>query len=278
MQHTFSFTRIVPALTILALACGGNGDDAARAPAAAAPIEIENAATVSGRIAFEGSPPALQSIDMRDEPACAERFDEGYPHAHAVVVEDGGLRNVFVYVSEGVSGTFPAAGEPPVIDQRACIYTPRVVGVQTGQQLIFRNSDNLLHNIRSSPTVNRGFNRSQPRNMDTPVTFSSREVMIPIACDVHGWMSAYVGVLDHPYYAVSAADGSFEIGNLAPGTYTVTTWHERYGEQSQQITVGPDERAELNFSYSEAMAGRHVPLAPPFDPHAHHVVASAHDH
>jgi plastocyanin len=252
--------------------CGGTdqADQQAGGPPAAA-VEVENAATVNGHVAFDGAPPAPRPVDMRDEPTCAEQHTNGVgaADAHDVAVNDGRLQNVFVYISDGVSGTFPASGDPVLIDQRGCIYHPRVAGVQTGQTITFRNSDGLLHNIKAVPTVNRGFNISQPNNMDTQRSFPQPEVMIPVECNVHGWMQAYIGVVEHPYFAVSGADGSFSIGNLAPGTYTVTAWHERYGTQTQQLTVGPDETAEIVFSYDASMAGRDVPLGPPLEPHAH---------
>jgi plastocyanin len=279
MRQSYSFPalRSAPVALLILAACGGDTDQADRAPATE-PVVIEDPGTITGHIAFSGAVPAPITIDMRDEPTCAERFDPDYPQAQPVSVEDGNLRNVFVYISDGLTGSFPAPDDAVVIDQRACIYTPRVAGVQTGQQLVFRNSDDLLHNIRATPNVNRGFNISQPRNMDSPRTFASREVMIPIECNVHGWMHAYVGVLDHPYFAVSDGDGSFRIANVPPGTYTIETWHERYGTQTEQITVGPNETVELTFAYDAAMAGRPVPLGPPLDPHDHTAVASAHDH
>jgi plastocyanin len=254
--------------------CGGtDGAEQQEGGPSGAAVEVENPATVRGHVAFNGTPPAPRPIDMRDEPACAEQHGDGVAanDAHEVVVNDGRLQNVFIYISEGVTGSFPASRDPVVIDQRGCIYHPRVAGVQTGQTITFRNSDGLLHNIKAVPAVNRGFNISQPNNMDTQRSFPQPEVMIPVECNVHGWMHAYVGVIEHPYFAVSGADGSFSIGNLAPGTYTLTAWHERYGTQTQQLTVGPDETSEVVFSYEAGMAGRHVPLGAPLDPHAHGV-------
>lgn len=257
---------------------GGDGADQQAGGPEVAPVVVDNPATVTGHVAFSGTPPAPQPIDMRDEPTCAEQHDNGVAvdDAHDVVVNDGRLQNVFVYISDGVSGSFPESGDPVLIEQRGCIYHPRVTGAQAGQTITFRNSDGLLHNIKAVPSVNRGFNISQPNNMDTARNFAQPEVMVPIECNVHGWMQAYIGVVEHPYFAVSGADGTFSIGNLAPGTYTLTAWHERYGTQTQQLTVGPDETADLVFSYDASMAGLHVPLGAPLDPHAQHVVALSH--
>jgi plastocyanin len=273
------FLAVAAAAGVL-MACGdGDGGDAAGGQAVGgAPVVVENAATLTGRVAFNGAPPAPQPIDMRDEPTCAENFDGENPHSQPVSVSDGHLKNVFIHVTEGLTGNYPASGDPVIIDQVACVYIPRVVGVQVGQNITFRNSDGLLHNIRATPSVNRGFNISQPTNMDTQRSFSSREVMVPIECNVHGWMDAFIGVVDHPYFAVSGEDGSFRIENLPPGTYTIETWHERYGTQTQQVTLAANETKDIGFAYDATMAGRPVPLGAPLDPHAHPPVAGGTSH
>jgi plastocyanin len=278
MKHQTLVGPFAVSVIICVLAGCGGAEQAEQQEGgeAAAAVDIENAATVTGHIAFGGTPPAPRPIDMRDEPTCAEQHGDGVAaaDAHEVAVNDGRLQNVFVYISDGVTGSFPTSSEPVLIDQQGCIYHPRVAGVQTGQNITFRNSDGLLHNIKAVPSANRGFNISQPNNMDSRRSFPQPEVMIPIECNVHGWMQAYVGVLEHPYFAVSGADGTFSIGNLSPGTYTVTTWHESYGEQSQQVTAGPNETVEVVFTYDAGMAGRPVPLGAPLDPHAHQVALS----
>jgi len=145
-----------------------------------------------------------------------------------------------------------------------------VLALQTGQTLAIENSDGILHNINTTPEVNRGFNISQPVEMTTEREFSQPEVMIPVKCDVHGWMEAYIGVQDHPYMAVSGPDGSFTIENLPPGTYTIETWHEAYGVQTAEVTVAAQETGEAMFTYSADMAGRHVPLGEPLVLHREH--------
>jgi plastocyanin len=196
-----------------------------------------------------------------------------------VVASNGKLANVFVYLKEGLQGAPPAPGAAVSVNQLGCEYIPHVIGVQVGQEVAFQNSDGLLHNIKAAPTVNRPFNISQPNNMTSPRSFSAAEVMIPVQCDVHGWMEMYIGVVDHPYFAVSAEDGSFTIGNVPPGTYTVETWHERYGVQTQQVTVDPNGTATVTFGYNAAMAANAVvPLGEPLVlPHAHAHPATAGD-
>lgn len=257
------------------VACGGGDDSAAGGDAAgggAEAVVVENPATITGTIAFSGTAPEPQPIDMADEAACAEKHGDGGARTEDVVVNSNGtLRNVFVWVKEGLpDGSHPAPGEPVTIDQDGCVYQPHVLGVQTGQSLVLKNSDPLLHNINAKPSQNRSFNISQPRPMESTRSFSTQEIMIPVECDVHGWMSAYIGVVDHPYFAVTGDDGSFEIGNLPPGDYVLEAWHETYGTQTLNLTVGPDETGQADFSYSASMAqGAVVPLGAPIDLHDH---------
>jgi len=256
-------------------ACGGgNGDVAADGepadgePAAPA-VDPAEAATISGMIHFEGEPPAPEPIDMSEEPACAEKYDTE-PVKEPVVASDGRLANVFVYVKAGLPDRDWPVGETVVLDQEGCRYVPHVLALQTGQTLAIENSDGILHNINTTPEVNRGFNISQPVEMTTEREFGQPEVMIPVKCDVHGWMEAYIGVQDHPYMAVSGPDGSFTIENLPPGTYTIETWHEVYGVQTAEVTVAARETGEAMFTYSADMAGRPVPLGEPLVLHRGH--------
>lgn len=271
---------------VLALAaCGGGGDattDQADAPSADADAPavtaVTDPGTITGVINFAGTAPANAPIDMSEEPACAEEHSGGVTR-ETVVANDGRLKNVFVYVKEGLTGTYPASSEPVRIDQDGCVYIPHVLGVQVGQDLVIHNSDDLLHNIKAQPSINRGFNRSQPTaGIENTETFDEAEVMIPIQCDVHGWMQAYVGVVDHPYFAVSGDDGTFTIGNLPAGTYTIETWHEQYGTQTQQVTVAANGTANVTFDYNASQTSAQVPLGEPVDPHGSHGerVASAH--
>ena len=140
---------------------------------------------------------------------------------------------------------------PVVIEQQKCRYTPRVIGIRVGQPLEIRNGDPLLHNIRSDSEINQPFNQGQPvQGMAFSHTFTTREVMMPIKCDVHRWMNAYVGALEHPYFAVTAAAGTFQLPGLPPGTYTLEAWHERLGVRTQQVTVGPKETKDVVFTFA----------------------------
>ncbi|NIV24735.1 MAG: hypothetical protein GWN51_13945 [Gemmatimonadetes bacterium] len=254
---------------IVAAGCGGGGEAggeegameeeaggvATAMDAKAATVDTATAATVSGTVSFTGTEPEAEAIDMSEEPNCAARYDMPKTTEEVVVGEGGGLANVFVYVKDGLSGmTFSVPSEGVVLDQAGCWYRPRVFGIQVGQDLVIKNSDGLLHNINAKAEQNRGFNISQPVEMETTRQFGVPEVMVRFECDVHGWMYAYVGVLEHPYYSVTGNDGSFSLDTLPPGTYTIEAWHERYGAQTQQVTVGANESAEVTFTFGDASA------------------------
>lgn len=255
--------------TLLMVGCGGGGDagsDTADAGAEAAPAEATSsvdaatAGNIAGLISFAGDAPARQAIDMAEESVCADKHATEPMTETVLVGEGGGLANVFVYVKEGLEGQSFTAGAAAVIDQEGCVYAPHVLGVMAGQDITIRNSDGVLHNINASPTENRPFNVSQPVEMETNRSFRVAEVMIPLRCDVHGWMSAYIGVLDHPYHSVSTDAGAFSLETLPPGDYVIEAWHEEYGTLQQSVTVTTGETTEITFEFSESMAGADVPL------------------
>jgi hypothetical protein len=236
---------------VLAIACGGG---AAPPPAPVGPpVDPATAATITATVKFEGTvpPPQMQRLD--GDPKCVtengakERADESL-----VVGPNQALQNVFVYVKDGLGAFgFPVPTEPVVLDQDKCRYTPRVLGIRVGQPLSIRNSDPLLHNVRANGTINQGFNMSTPlEGVSFERTFATKEVMVPFKCDVHAWMTAYVGVLDHPYFGTTAADGTVVLANLPPGTYTIEAWHETLGTRTQQLTVGAKEAKDVAFTFA----------------------------
>jgi plastocyanin len=253
------------ALGLVACGGGGGGDEAA-APeggaaeqpadsggetAAESPVDPATAGSISGKVTFTGTAPENEPIDMEGEPDCAAAYTEP-PTAETYVVGPGGeLANAFVYVKEGLGEmAFPAPTTPVTLDQSGCRYHPHVLGVQVGQPLEIVNSDPVGHNIHPVPAENRGFNLSQPKQgMTSEKTFTQPEVMIPVGCDVHNWMSAWIGVLNHPYFAVTGEDGSFELPNLPPGTYTIAAWHEDLGEQTQEVTVEASGAATADLTF-----------------------------
>jgi hypothetical protein len=137
-----------------------------------------------------------------------------------------------------------------VIDQKGCLFTPRVAGAQTGQPIHFVNSDPLLHNVHSTPSEAKGWNLSlSKQGVQREVRVAKPEVMIPMKCDVHPWMKGYVGVLDHPYFAVTGPDGRFTLPNVPAGEYVVGAWHERFGVREARVTVGAKETKDVGFAY-----------------------------
>jgi plastocyanin len=254
MTHTFS-ARFVAALALVAAAaaCGGGGpESSAPAPAAAplpSPVDPATAANITGKITFEGTAPAPQPIKTNSDPNCAK---QGTITTESLVVGQGGsLQNVFVYVKDGL-GTmkFPTPPTPVVLDQKGCRYMPHVFGIQVGQPLEIVNDDPTLHNVHALPKANGEFNTGQPlQGMKHTHTFSTKEVMVPFKCDVHGWMNAFVGVLDHPFYAVTGPDGTFMLQGLPPGTYTVEAWHEKLGTQTQTVTIAAKETKDVALTF-----------------------------
>ena len=214
-----------------------------------ASLQIISAGDVTGKITLKGTPPPEKDIPM--DPACGKLHPTKKTKLY-VVGAGGELADTFVYVKDGLTGKeFPVPEKPNLIDQVGCEYVPYVSGLMTGQKLLVRNSDPLLHNVRSNAVINQAFNKSTPiEGMKFDHVFATKEVMVPFKCDVHGWMSAYVGVLDHPYFGTTAADGTVVIANLPPGTYTIEAWHEQLGTRTQQVTIGAKESRDVSFSFA----------------------------
>jgi plastocyanin len=275
MFATRRFPRLIALSVVFALAACGGGDSGATGDtgeaggeAGAAPAAVADAGTINGTINFTGTAPANEAIDMSAEPTCAAAHPSG-PTTETVIANNGRLANVFVYLKEGLASAPAAPSTNVEIDQLGCVYHPHVTGVQVGQGVVFKNSDGLAHNVNAQPQNNRPFNISQPTSMTSaPQRFNTAEIMIPVQCDVHGWMQSYIGVVSNPYFATSGQDGTFTIGNVPPGTYTLEAWHERYGVKTAQVTVDPNGTATVTFDYdAAAVASAVVPLGEPFDPH-----------
>ncbi len=220
------------------------------ATAAAAPASAEGA-TITGVVKFEGKAPAMPALQMAADPYCASQHAGAPAKDEEVVVGPAGeLANVFVYV-KNISGNYPAPSTPVVIDQHGCQYHPHMVPIQVGQPLQIKNSDATLHNIHALPNVNSQFNEGQPvQGMVSTKKFDKAEITpFKVKCDVHGWMKAWMAVMPNPFYSVSQNNGAFNIANLPPGQYTIVAWHEKYGAQEQQVTVGAKESKTLNFTF-----------------------------
>ena len=270
----------VLACALTAAGCGGAPDAAKEAepaagvetaavPAAPASTAVEQATpatqgqsgepaerppgggTIKGRISLAGRPPGNPIIRMGADPLCS-RINRGTQVVQEAVLNtaDGGLANVFVKL-DGSFPQSPVPTTPVTVDQRGCTYGPRVVGVRVGQILAVQNSDALMHNVHGISTTGNGFNVSQPKaGMVQTFTMMGEETMLRLRCDVHTWMTGYVGVVSHPYFAVSSADGTFEITGVPAGTYTIRTWHERYGELTQTVDVTTGAMTNVDIGYT----------------------------
>lgn len=214
-------------------------------------VDPDTAGTITGTVRYTGKRPARKLIDMSEDPACVEAHHGKAYDESLIVGSKGALANAFIYVKKGLEGKqFEVPATPVVIDQRGCWFRPRVMGIQTNQVLEIINSDPVTHNIHPMAEVNREWNHSQGPG-DAPISrkFTKPEVMIPVKCNIHSWMHAFIGVVDNPYFAVSKDDGSFEIKNLPPGTYTLGIWQEKLGTQEQELIVTPHHDTVANFTF-----------------------------
>jgi hypothetical protein len=237
-------------LTLVVASCGGGGEK--NAPPPAPGVTGGNApaltGTVGGKISFDGTAPKPDKIQMSADPYCAMANKD--PYTEQVVVSDGGLENVIIYVSGGLEGkSFPTPTDPVVIDQHDCHYIPHAFTIQVNQPLQVKNSDMTAHNIHMYNGETTLFNMSEAvQGMVLPQKFEKEGMPVTVRCDVHKWMNANVGVFTHPMHTVSKKGGGFEF-KAAPGTYEVTAWHEKYGVQKMMVTVPDNGKAEVNFTF-----------------------------
>jgi plastocyanin len=237
---------------------GGAGSAAPATPAAAAAsaaLDPATLGTVSGIVHLTGKAPAPVLIDTSMDPACG--MSGGGPiYSEQYAVKNGGLGDVYVYVKNGPAAAMnyaPAVGAPVVMDQKGCRYTPHVVAVMRGGSVEFRNSDVTMHNIHTMPTAAGSvpIDISQgPKGQPQDEQFNHVEQMIPVRCNNHPWMNAFVNVSATPFFAVTGADGHFEIKGLPAGDYTLGAVQEKLGEQTIQVTVKPETSTKADFSFA----------------------------
>lgn len=216
-------------------------------PAAATPA----GASVKGMAKFEGTAPKPANLNMAADPVCAKAHASSPAIAEDLLTDGhGGLKNVIVYVSEGLgTATFTPPNEPAVLEQTGCQYKPHVFALMTGQKIKVLNNDATTHNIHPIPSVNRGWNESQPPGVPIEESFARVEIAIPVKCNIHPWMKGYIAVFNHPYFAVTGENGDFDLKDLPPGSYTLQAWHEKLGTTSQKVTVGAGETKTVEFMF-----------------------------
>jgi plastocyanin len=268
-RNTRFWLALTIALALFALgsACnktsdGGNDNKTPDTAKKALPKGKEG--SISGTIAYAGTPPAAKKIDTSADPVCGQKNPNLETDDN--IVKDGKLANVFVYVKDGtITGgskigeyAFDVPSAEVTLDQNGCHYVPHVLGVQVNQKIKITNSDPTQHNIHPQPKNNPEWNQTQA-NGAPPIekTFNRAEILVPVKCNQHPWMKSYIGVLKHPFFAVSKPDGTFEIKGLPPGTYTVAAWHEGGAagtEKTMQVTVPASGAAKADFSFGTATA------------------------
>jgi len=247
--------EIVAASALIAAVAACGSTPAPPAAPAGKTVDAATAGSIGGKVTFTGKRPAPDRIKMGSDPACMQMAGPS-PQSDAVVIAaNGALANSFVYIKSGLDPayTFPAATSTVPLEQKGCRYAPRVLGIRVGQTMEIINADPTMHNVHAMPTMNQEFNQSQiAQGSRMTHVFTQPEVMVHFKCNVHNWMTAYVGVVTHPYFAVTGADGTFTLSGVPPGTYTVEAWHEKFGTRSATVTVPASGAEHVEFSFSPA--------------------------
>jgi plastocyanin len=261
MKIRYSLSLLaVAAIAVALVSCGKSNESTTEQPASTAtaptgqPVDAATAGTITGTIKLDGTPPKEPKINMSAEAYCVTQHPSPVTADDVVTGSGGTLANVVVYIQDDMSKwAFTAPTSPAEIDQKGCLYNPHIVAMIAGQNLEVVNSDNTTHNIHPVPKDNREWNESQPPG-SAPImkVFARPEDAIPVKCNVHPWMKAYIFVFGNPYFSVTGDDGKFTISNVPPGTYNVGIWQEKYGLKTQSVTVGAKETKTVDASFSAA--------------------------
>jgi plastocyanin len=221
----------------------GTSASAAQGPTGSARVLV--------KVALNGSAPPRAKVQTSADPYCAKVHQAEPLFSQTVQVgADGALIDSLVFVKDGVTGTYAVPQTPVTLDQKGCVYIPHVMGMRAGQPVQIVNSDSTLHNIHPMPVINAGFNIGMPiQGMKQTRFFQKVEPVFHVKCDVHPWMSAYVATFAHPFFGVSNSQGIVELNNLPAGSFQIQAWHEKYGVQTQTVSVSAGETKEITFTY-----------------------------
>lgn len=226
-----------------------------RAPAAKAedsaapPLERTGLGVLRGTVRYAGKPPLRKPLPIAASPECAALHAGVVLNDELVVHPKGGVRWAFVYVKSGINGQPPPPPAAPVLlDQIGCVFAPHVLGIRVGQPLLIKNSDPLLHNVHGLTFSNMEFNVGVVQGTEATQKFTKREIMLQVRCDIHPWMRAWIGVVDHPYFAVTGDEGGYAIAGLPAGRYVVEVWHEKFAPVSRRIEIDDGEDYPLDFT------------------------------
>jgi hypothetical protein len=212
-------------------------------------IAVLSILAVRGKVTLKGTPPKPEPIDMSKQPECVKLNPRPQVTEQVVTGPNNSLENVVIYISAGAHDSAQLPITPVTFDQQNCHYTTHVLALRVGQELSISNSDPFSHNIHPLPTINREWNKMQPPETP-PFSYSyDHQEFFPIKCNIHSWMRAYFVVLNTSHFAVTGADGRFELPDLLPGKYTITAWHEIYGTQSQEITIADGRTFTVDFVF-----------------------------
>lgn len=272
-KNTRLWLGLIALISLLSLASScskGGGEEESTGETGGKPYTAKgNEGTISGVISYAGAAPELKKIDTSADAACTSKSPD--LKTEDWIVKDGKLANTFVYIKDGtladgsrIEGyTFPVPTSPAALDQNGCHYKPHVLGVMAKQPIKITNSDPTTHNIHFTPKKNPDWNQSQPNGAAALThTLNAPEVspsLVQVKCNQHPWMKSYVGVLKHPFFAVSAEDGSFTIKGVPPGKYNVVAWHEGGAngtEKTMQVTVAASGAAKADFSFGATAMGQ----------------------
>lgn len=214
------------------------------------PIDPAKVGSIAGVVRFEGAAPERKTLSIGGTGGCPEHSEPTL--SEDAIVENGCVANVFVCIQSGLQGwdVPPSKGESHALDQKGCVYTPHVLGLRVGETLLVRNSDPTTHNVKVTSRANDTLNPIQAPG-GPPVEWkpAKKEIGVLFECNLHPWMKSWVCVVDHPWFAVTGADGRFVLQGVPPGDYVVEAWHEKFGKKTAKVTVEPGGNPQASFTY-----------------------------